>query len=128
MLRTIVGPLHGLNLRNVCFHGFVAPHEWHPFYTSFFIVLILSISERLSLFPGHRPLRNLKEEFHDLPYFQPLGIFNECEVLDLKLIHHQIDNNYFVIPRTESIWKYAIDYFQSGILTSTFTYLIRKLS
>jgi hypothetical protein len=112
----------------VCFHGFVAPHEWHPFYTSFFIVLILSLSERLSLFPGHRPLRSLKAEFQDLEFFQPLGIFSgkkfpfvienplegHIQDSDLKMIYHQIDNNFFVIPRTESLWKSAVDYFQQG--------------
>lgn len=44
ILRTMIGPLNGLNLRNVIWHGFVTYEEFSPNYTSFFLVLLLSLS------------------------------------------------------------------------------------
>lgn len=35
LLRAFIGPLSGINLRNILWHGFMAPHEFHACYVSY---------------------------------------------------------------------------------------------
>jgi hypothetical protein len=44
LLRTLVGPLHSINLRNLLWHGFIAPHEWPSYHTCFLFGILLSIA------------------------------------------------------------------------------------
>ncbi len=48
-MRTVIGPLNGWNLRNVTWHGFVTPpQEFSPCYTSFLMVLTMSLADLVS--------------------------------------------------------------------------------
>lgn len=44
LLRLMIGPLHGINLRNLLWHGFVAPHEFPPYHSGLLLGLLLSIA------------------------------------------------------------------------------------
>ncbi|KAL6040678.1 hypothetical protein QOT17_025284 [Balamuthia mandrillaris] len=43
LLRTTVGPLEGLNLRNLTWHGFFTQHEFSSIYTSLMLMIVLSL-------------------------------------------------------------------------------------
>ena len=45
LLRTVMGPLNSLNLRNVTLHGFIMPQEFPSCFTSFLLLFIVSLSE-----------------------------------------------------------------------------------
>ena len=66
----------GLNLRNVAFHGFVTPHEWHSCYTSFLLFLMLDLTECLRPWLVPRALLNLNEILAGKPFAQHLSIFD----------------------------------------------------
>ena len=42
LLQALLGPFCTLNLRNLLWHGFVAPSELHPCYASFMVLLLLN--------------------------------------------------------------------------------------
>jgi hypothetical protein len=44
LLKMLVGPLHGINLRNLLWHGFVAPCEWPSYHTCLLFGILLSLA------------------------------------------------------------------------------------
>eukprot|EP00659_Diplonema_papillatum_P002969 gene2969-4665_t len=44
VLRSFLGPLHGLMLRNLAWHNFISPAEWVPQHTSLLLSIALSIA------------------------------------------------------------------------------------
>ena len=45
MLTTLIGPIEGINLRNLLWHGFLKPKEFEKHYTSFLLLVILSLDK-----------------------------------------------------------------------------------
>ena len=45
MLLTLIGPIDGINLRNLLWHGFLKPEEFETHFTSFLIMAILSLDK-----------------------------------------------------------------------------------
>lgn len=65
LIKTSIGPLNGLNLRNIVFHGFISQKEFNPVYTSFLIILMLSLGKhfgkKLQSY-GYRKLRDFSSD------------------------------------------------------------------
>ncbi|KAL6074408.1 hypothetical protein QOT17_004135 [Balamuthia mandrillaris] len=52
LLRTVIGPPSGINLRNVCWHGFLSTHEFHGAWSSLLLCLVCSLGHFLSNQPS----------------------------------------------------------------------------
>lgn len=48
LLRMLIGPLHGINVRNLLWHGFVAGHEFPVHFACLIFALLLSLAKDLS--------------------------------------------------------------------------------
>ena len=64
ILRAMIGPLSGLQLRNMTWHNFVNSHEWEKPYTSLLLSILLSLSQSTghlvpTAYSGVIPLQNL---------------------------------------------------------------------
>jgi hypothetical protein len=46
-IRLLIGPLSSLNLRNLLWHGFLVPPEFHASYASLMMLVYLSIADAL---------------------------------------------------------------------------------
>jgi hypothetical protein len=54
-IRLLIGPLSSLNLRNLLWHGFLVPPEFHASYTSLMMLVYLSIADELRGRDDYRP-------------------------------------------------------------------------
>jgi hypothetical protein len=63
LLRLLIGPPSGLNLRNITWHGFVSISEFSPSYVSLLFVMLMSLPVYISTHPdmafSKRQQRNL---------------------------------------------------------------------
>eukprot|EP01087_Luapelamoeba_hula_P021337 TRINITY_DN7430_c0_g1_i1.p1 TRINITY_DN7430_c0_g1~~TRINITY_DN7430_c0_g1_i1.p1 ORF type:complete len:955 (-),score=147.02 TRINITY_DN7430_c0_g1_i1:27-2891(-) len=56
LLRALIGPPTGINLRNLCWHGFFDTSDFHPSYVDFLLVLIASLHDILATSTGDADL------------------------------------------------------------------------
>jgi hypothetical protein len=121
LCRALIGPLNGLNLRNVTVHGFVAPHEFNPSYTALMLVLVASISKFIQSKFGTdyqiRPLRVLSENFS---YLDEIVLDKQSLVRMVQDEHSKwdslLDHSLFSLSPWKSMWKYAIQLYIDGFL------------
>eukprot|EP01083_Nonionella_stella_P298204 1012446_1 len=73
VLRGLIGPPTGLNLRNVVWHGFAFPGELHPGYASFMFVALVSVWE----LAAHRCIPVRPRELRSLDRYQSLWEFTD---------------------------------------------------
>jgi hypothetical protein len=104
LLKLMIGPLNGLNLRNICLHGFITPKEFPSSYAIFLIVLILTVSSSFSVIE-HRPLKNYHIKNLLIPSIESIDENELLKVLQTSL---------FVIPGREECWVNCIKDFFNG--------------
>jgi hypothetical protein len=108
LLRLISGPLQGMNLRNITWHGFLKDDEFPECYASFLLILILSLSDleqvKLAYKEGNRrPLKTLLD--YDTPIEFSFDLEQACSL---------IDNNFFVPPNQREQWKLSMSMYAQG--------------
>jgi hypothetical protein len=82
LIRSYIGPLNSLNLRNVTLHGFVMENEFHPSYMSFLLLLMTSLSNHVS---------NLLKEPQD--YLHYLDCSHPIHGDQFLIYSHEMDDN-----------------------------------
>jgi hypothetical protein len=111
LLRAFIGPLNGLNLRNVTIHGFITPQEFQPAYTTFLLVLMFSVSQLLNrYFAGktyyYRDWFDCRIDLGE-PIIDRTVLSTDSPIIKNELIHRSM----FVLPQWRSYWEKAIDFY-----------------
>ncbi|KAL0482176.1 endoplasmic reticulum membrane-associated RNA degradation protein [Acrasis kona] len=105
-LRLIIGPIQGMNIRNLLWHGFFSDDEFHQGYTSLLLMLVASISkikivqESIKNFTN-RPLQSGAR--FDVPICVPN--YNADSL---------VSDSYFVPASQRRLWKQGLDLYQNG--------------
>jgi hypothetical protein len=122
-LKTLVGPLQAINLRNLLFHGFMRVDEYDPDYTSLLLVIALSMHTVVSVLQnvshGRRPLTRfdqwdalLLEEMPTTQQQQTVTILPPnlffIDPDNRRAIETLLANNYFVVPGHLEHWLEAL--------------------
>ncbi|KAL0476526.1 ER membrane-associated RNA degradation protein [Acrasis kona] len=111
LLRAFIGPLNGFNLRNITIHGFITPNEFRPCYTTFLLVLFMSVSKLTSkYFSGyHYKYR----EWFKCEYSEPNILMNSEAVSMVKQDFIDLfSSSMFVLPQWRVVWSEAIDLYE----------------
>eukprot|EP01080_Neovahlkampfia_damariscottae_P011416 gene11416-4583_t len=111
LFRLLIGPLHGINLRNVTLHGFMTTHEWFDGFTSLILMLIFSIS------PICQNLRKkFQVNFQQRPFEKCVHKYKkpflDFKNFDMKVIEDYLNRSLFIIPTVKDQWKAAIGSFE----------------
>lgn len=112
LLYILIGPPSSLNLRNVLWHGFVAPGEVPVQYASFLLVITASMYCKLENEPfcsrkiRRRPLRKLSVDAG-----MQLNVFPLIKISDMPEVLELFHANFFIIPNMLPLWLQAVDYF-----------------
>jgi hypothetical protein len=117
MLRLVQGPVQGMNIRNLLWHGFFGDNEFQKCYASLMMMLIVSLADipavmtvrfrfsctdqNKAVTKGRRTLLNMSK--FDKPVDVPS--FN---------IETLVDSSYIVPTSQRKLWKKAMQYYYSG--------------
>jgi hypothetical protein len=105
VIRCFTGPLQSMNVRNLCWHGFIGTQEFKPSFASFLFILIFNVgsicpnrtnvrkSIDMTAFMSKRKVDILEEEFR------------KEHIIDI------IDHSYFIAQNRLGDWKKAISLF-----------------
>jgi hypothetical protein len=108
LFRLLIGPLHGVNLRNVTLHGFMTTNEWYPGFTSLILMIIFSVSSQCKELREKFEITFDQRPFEECPfklYKKPLLSMEDFKIKELESI---MDRSLFVIPNVKDQWKEAI--------------------
>jgi hypothetical protein len=104
LLRLIFGPLQGMNLRNLIWHGFFGDEEFSEHYASLMMFVIISLADISgaieAIEKGRRELLDLSK--YDRPVTVP------SFSIDI------VDSSFFVPYNQRGVWKQALTYYQEG--------------
>ncbi len=113
LLRLVSGPLQGMNLRNITWHGFLKDEEFHECYSSFLLLLILSLSDvdgvkETFAKEARRPMKTLLE------FDAPIEFtFNLQESIRL------VDETFFLPPNQHKQWYQVMHMYAHGNVYDT---------
>ncbi|XP_067901579.1 endoplasmic reticulum membrane-associated RNA degradation protein-like isoform X2 [Heterodontus francisci] len=109
VLRVFLGSPRSLNLRNILWHGFAAPPEIPPMYTSMLLLLTAGLGQILK---GALPPRNLTF-LHHRPYFrltqlEELAVFPDINEEAIAVAEDFIGKSDFVLEIMLPYWREAL--------------------
>ncbi|XP_038671775.1 endoplasmic reticulum membrane-associated RNA degradation protein-like [Scyliorhinus canicula] len=108
ILRVFLGSPRILNLRNILWHGFAAPEEIPPMYTSMLLLLTAGLGQILK---GVLPQRNLT--LHHRPYLrltqlEELAVFPDINEEAIAVAEELIGKSDFVLEIMLPFWREAL--------------------
>lgn len=117
-LKCMIGPPSGMNLRNLVWHGFICPQEFHNSYVPclllIFAVLLNFVHSKLKL--QQRKLI-LYDQITPKSFDFGLGDYlfeHKLSLREVDWIYHLISHSYFIIPTRRQILKQSILYYIHG--------------
>jgi hypothetical protein len=108
LFKLLIGPLHGVNLRNVTLHGFMTTTEWYSGFTSLILMIIFSVSSQCKELRENFEITFDQRPFEECPfklYKKPLLNMKDFNMKELESI---LDRSLFVIPNVKDQWMEAI--------------------
>ncbi|XP_064403083.1 endoplasmic reticulum membrane-associated RNA degradation protein-like isoform X1 [Halichondria panicea] len=121
ILRCVIGPPTGLNLRNIVWHGFFSYSEIPPQYSVFILVLAASLGPLLSSPLSFRPHLTLTQD-------TPLAlVFQELGPGDCVLLEGVVSHSFFVLPTMLPVWRSALEAFTGGRYAECLVLLLPSL-
>ncbi|XP_069786902.1 endoplasmic reticulum membrane-associated RNA degradation protein-like isoform X2 [Narcine bancroftii] len=102
VLRVFLGSPQSLNLRNILWHGFAAPTEIPPMYSSMLLLLTAGLGQKLQrdFMPRHRPYFRLNQ-------LEELVIFPDINEEAITLAEDLIGKSDFVVEIMLPYWREA---------------------
>ncbi|XP_051867448.1 endoplasmic reticulum membrane-associated RNA degradation protein-like isoform X2 [Pristis pectinata] len=103
VLRVFLGSPQSLNIRNILWHGFAAPAEIPPMYTSMLLLLTAGLGQILprDSMPLHRP-------YFRLTQLEELAVFPDINEEAIALAEDFIGKSDFVVEIMLPYWREAI--------------------
>ncbi|XP_072907717.1 endoplasmic reticulum membrane-associated RNA degradation protein-like isoform X2 [Hemitrygon akajei] len=108
VLRVFLGSPQSLNLRNILWHGFAAPGEIPPMYTSMLLLLTAGLGQILQTesTPLHRPYFRLSQ-------LEELAVFPDINEEAIALAEDFIDKSGFVVEIMQPYWREALEAYRN---------------
>jgi len=117
LIRSFIGPLSGLNLRNVAIHGFMKPSEFHPAYTSLLLLLVPTISNILQQKFNDRYCRRVLKTLSNSYGFEgSLVVDNNSNLDEESKWKELLDHSLFVMAPWKESWMDAIRLYHEGLV------------
>lgn len=136
IFRCFSGPLQGLNLRNVVWHGFLDSTHFSRSFSSFLIVLIITLAKRESVKNILQTSNKMRRSFNMMMDIPP-GSGNPCrsKISNYLLndenaqqqVERLIDSSYFIPFRSKKDWKLSLSYYRQGNFYLSFVLLFPHL-
>ena len=122
LLKLLIGPLHGINLRNITLHGFMTTNEWFNGFTSLILMLIFSIS------PICKNLRkNFEINFQQRPFEKCVHKYKKKMLnfkdFDISILDEFLNRSLFIIPNVKDQWKKSFEFFKKNEFYNCLVYL-----
>ncbi|KAG2373163.1 hypothetical protein C9374_012765 [Naegleria lovaniensis] len=130
------GPLQGLNLRNVVWHGFLDASHFPRSFASFLIVLIVTLAKKESVKNTLQSSNQMRRSFNammDIPQLSgnpcrsKISNFLLTDENSPKQVEHLIDSSYFIPLRSKKDWKLSLSYYRQGNFYLSFVLLFPHL-
>ncbi|XP_062912683.1 endoplasmic reticulum membrane-associated RNA degradation protein-like isoform X2 [Mobula hypostoma] len=108
VLRVFLGSPRSLNLRNILWHGFAAPGEIPPMYTSMLLLLTAGLGQILQTesMPVHR-------SYFRLTQLEELAVFPDINEEAIALAEDFIGKSSFVVEIMRPYWREAIEAYRN---------------
>ncbi|XP_048210425.1 endoplasmic reticulum membrane-associated RNA degradation protein isoform X2 [Perognathus longimembris pacificus] len=113
VLKVFIGSPHGLNLRNILWHGFASPREIPPKYCSMLLLLMAGLGRLLKDFLqqteatlAHRPFVTLKD-------LEDLIVFPSVTYEILSVLEQVMKKSTFILKIMLPYWEMALVKFKS---------------
>ncbi|XP_059842510.1 endoplasmic reticulum membrane-associated RNA degradation protein-like isoform X2 [Hypanus sabinus] len=108
VLRVFLGSPRSLNLRNILWHGFAAPGEIPPMYTSMLLLLTAGLGQILQTesMPLHRP-------YFRLTQLEELAVFPDINEEAIALAEDFIGKSGFVVEIMRPYWREALEAYRN---------------
>ncbi|XP_075410363.1 endoplasmic reticulum membrane-associated RNA degradation protein isoform X1 [Tenrec ecaudatus] len=127
VLKVFVGSPHGLNLRNVLWHGFAAPQEIPPKYCSMLVLLAAGLGQLLDSFLQLTQRSLTRRCFLTLANLKDVSVFPAVTTEVLSMLDAMVKKSP-VIPGTMTpYWEAAISKFRSHRFADCVILLLTQL-
>ncbi|EFC39729.1 predicted protein [Naegleria gruberi] len=138
IFRCFSGPLQGLNLRNVLWHGFLDSENFPRCFASFLILLIISISKReeTKQVLENASSKQVRRSFNTMldipvnsgnPLRRDFSDYIKNGEHALEESFDLIDESYLIPYRSKRDWKKSIEYYRNGHIFLSFVTLFPHL-
>ncbi|KAM6185273.1 LOW QUALITY PROTEIN: endoplasmic reticulum membrane-associated RNA degradation protein [Rhynchocyon petersi] len=113
ILKVFVGSPCGLNLRNVCWHGFAAPQEIPPQYCSMLVLLTAGLGQLLESFLQQTKQTLVHRPFVTVTHLEDLAVFPDVSQEILSVLEEVIKKSTFILKTMLPYWEVAVTKFRS---------------
>ncbi|XP_042523674.1 endoplasmic reticulum membrane-associated RNA degradation protein isoform X1 [Dipodomys spectabilis] len=113
VLKVFIGSPHGLNLRNILWHGFASPQEIPPKYCSMLLLLMAGLGQLLKDFLQQTEVTLTHRPFVTLTNLEDLIVFPgvTCEIL--SVLEEVMTKSTFILKIMLPYWEVALAKFRS---------------
>ncbi|XP_048391748.1 endoplasmic reticulum membrane-associated RNA degradation protein-like isoform X1 [Stegostoma tigrinum] len=109
LLRVFLGSPRSLNLRNILWHGFAAPSEIPPMYTSMLLLLTAGLGQILKDFLARNNLSLLHRPYFQLTQLKELAVFPDINEEAIAAAKGIIEKSDFVMEIMLPYWNDALE-------------------
>ncbi|XP_007484993.1 endoplasmic reticulum membrane-associated RNA degradation protein isoform X3 [Monodelphis domestica] len=127
ILRVFIGSPHGLNLRNILWHGFVSPKEIPPKYCSMLVFLTAGLGQLLKSYLQQTNFALVHRPFVTFTNLKDLIIFPDINDEVLSVVEELIKKSTFVLKIMIPFWEAIVMKFRSHRYADCIILLLTQL-
>ncbi|KAM4865758.1 endoplasmic reticulum membrane-associated RNA degradation protein isoform 3-T3 [Thomomys bottae] len=113
VLKVFIGSPHGLNLRNILWHGFASPQEIPPKYCSMLLLLMAGLGQLLKGFLQQTEVALVHRPFVTLTNLEDLMVFPGVTYEILSVLKEVMTKSTFMLKIMLPYWEMALVKFRS---------------
>ncbi|XP_039076951.1 endoplasmic reticulum membrane-associated RNA degradation protein isoform X1 [Hyaena hyaena] len=113
VLKVFIGSPHGLNLRNILWHGFASPQEIPPKYCSMLLLLTAGLGQLLRSYLQQTKFALVHRPFRVLPNLEDLAVFPDVTSEVLSVLEEVMKKSTFILKIMLPYWEDALIKFKS---------------
>ncbi|XP_044531747.1 endoplasmic reticulum membrane-associated RNA degradation protein isoform X2 [Gracilinanus agilis] len=127
ILRVFIGSPHGLNLRNILWHGFASPQEIPPKYCSMLVFLTAGLGQLLKNYLQQTNFTLVHRPFVTFTHLKDLIIFPDINDEVLSVVEELIKKSTFVLKIMIPFWEAIVMKFRSHRYADCIILLLTQL-
>ncbi|KAM6181933.1 endoplasmic reticulum membrane-associated RNA degradation protein [Erethizon dorsatum] len=113
VLKVFIGSPHGLNLRNILWHGFASPQEIPPKYCSMMLLLTAGLGQLLESYCQQTKLTLAHRPFVTLTNLEDLIVFPDVTYKILSVLEEVMMKSTFILKIMLPYWEIALMKFKA---------------
>uniref|UniRef100_UPI00398E59FE endoplasmic reticulum membrane-associated RNA degradation protein-like isoform X2 n=1 Tax=Pristiophorus japonicus TaxID=55135 RepID=UPI00398E59FE len=127
VLRVFLGSPRSLNLRNILWHGFAAPSEIPPMYTSMLLLLTAGLGQILKGAVPHRTSTLLHRPYFKLTQLEELAVFPDINEEAIAVAEDFVGKSDFVVKIMLPYWREALAAYRNQRYADCVIFLLPQL-